>query len=152
MRSSVSVYDARVSTTSRPTRAWRQGDPWTVTDAAELYEIERWGKNFFSIGPNGHVRVHATKDTDRAIDLKQLVDHLQLRGIGLPILIRFRDILKQRLADIHSAFQTAITIQLLRRQVFLRVPDQGESAAAGRRGSARLRPAVRVRPRGRLQA
>ena len=90
------------------TRTWRQGDPWTVTDASELYEIDRWGKSYFSIGPNGHVRVHATKDPERSIDLKQLVDHLQLRGIGLPILIRFRDILRQRLADIHSAFSTAI--------------------------------------------
>jgi arginine decarboxylase len=98
-----------VSTTSRVTRAWRQGDPWTVADASELYEVERWGKGYFSIGQNGHVRVHATKDPERAIDLKQLVDHLQLRGIGLPILIRFRDILRQRLGDIHSAFQAAIT-------------------------------------------
>jgi arginine decarboxylase len=98
-----------VSTTSRPTRAWRQGDPWTVTDATELYEIERWGKSYFSIGSNGHVQVHATKEPLRAIDLKQLVDHLQLRGIGLPILIRFRDILRQRLGDIHGAFQQAIT-------------------------------------------
>jgi arginine decarboxylase len=97
-----------VSTTSRVTRTWRQGDPWTVTDATELYEIERWGKGYFSIGPNGHVRVHATRDPERWIDLKQLVDHLQLRGIGLPILIRFRDILRQRLADIHSAFSSAI--------------------------------------------
>ena len=97
-----------MSATSRVTRTWRQGDPWTVTDASELYEIDRWGKSYFSIGPNGHVRVHATKDPERSIDLKQLVDHLQLRGIGLPILIRFRDILRQRLADIHSAFSTAI--------------------------------------------
>ncbi|MEO8483299.1 MAG: biosynthetic arginine decarboxylase, partial [Acidobacteriota bacterium] len=97
-----------MSTTSRVTRAWRQGDPWTVSDASELYEIDRWGKGYFSIGPNGHVRVHATREPERAIDLKQLVDHLQLRGIGLPILIRFRDILKQRLADIHGAFQAAI--------------------------------------------
>jgi arginine decarboxylase len=97
-----------VSTTSRVTKTWRQGDPWTVTDATELYEIERWGKGYFSIGPNGHVRVHATRDPERWIDLKQLVDHLQLRGIGLPILIRFRDILRQRLADIHSAFASAI--------------------------------------------
>jgi arginine decarboxylase len=111
-----------VSTTGRLTRAWRQGDPWTVTDAAELYEIERWGKNYFSIGPNGHVRVHATKDTDRAIDLKQLVDHLQLRGIGLPILIRFRDLLKQRLADIHSAFQTAIQTNSYEGQYFCVYP------------------------------
>ena len=97
-----------VSTTSRVTRSRRQGDPWTTVDASELYEIDRWGKGYFSIGPNGHVRVHATRDPERAIDLKQLVDHLQLRGIGLPILIRFRDILRQRLADINSAFTTAI--------------------------------------------
>jgi arginine decarboxylase len=98
-----------VSTTSRLTRTSRQGDPWTVTDATELYEIERWGKGYFSIGANGHVQVHATKEPGRAIDLKQLVDHLQLRGIGLPILIRFRDILRQRLGDIHGAFASAIS-------------------------------------------
>jgi arginine decarboxylase len=74
-----------------------------------LYEVDRWGKGYFSVGPNGNVRVHATREPERWIDMKQLVDHLQLRGIGLPILIRFRDILKQRLADIHGAFQAAIT-------------------------------------------
>jgi arginine decarboxylase len=79
-----------------------------VTDAAELYEIDRWGKGYFSVAPNGHVRVHAGKDPQHSIDLKELVDHLQLRGIGLPILIRFSDILKQRLADIAGAFQSAI--------------------------------------------
>jgi arginine decarboxylase len=98
-----------VSVTSRAARAWRQGDPWTVSDASELYEIDRWGKGYFSIGPNGHVRVHATRNPERSIDLKELVDHLQLRGLGLPILVRFKDILRQRLADIHGAFQTAIT-------------------------------------------
>ena len=45
--------------------AWRQGDPWTVTDATELYEVDRWGKGYFSIAPNGHVRVHPTKDPGR---------------------------------------------------------------------------------------
>ncbi len=79
-----------------------------MTDASELYDVERWGKGYFSIGPDGHVHVHGTKEPGRSIDLKQLVDHLQLRGIGLPILIRFRDILRSRLADIHGAFQSAI--------------------------------------------
>jgi arginine decarboxylase len=81
---------------------------WTTTDASELYEVERWGKSYFSVGENGHVRVHPTKDAARWIDLKQLVDNLQLRGIGLPILIRFRDILRHRLGDIHEAFRNAI--------------------------------------------
>src|SRR5689334_18804908 len=84
------------------------GEMWTSSDAAEAYEVARWGKGYFSIGENGHVYVHPTKDATRAIDLKQLVDHLQLRGIALPTLIRFRDILRHRLRDIHDAFATAI--------------------------------------------
>jgi arginine decarboxylase len=84
------------------------GEDWTVADATELYEIARWGKGYFSIGDNGHVRIHPTKDPARSIDLKQLVDHLQLRGIRLPTLIRFRDVLQHRLKDIHEAFQGAI--------------------------------------------
>jgi arginine decarboxylase len=84
------------------------GEVWTSSDAAEAYEVARWGKGYFSIGEDGHVYVHPTKDASRAIDLKQLVDHLQLRGIALPTLIRFRDILRHRLRDIHDAFATAI--------------------------------------------
>src|SRR5688572_32660864 len=36
-----------VNTTGRATRAWRQGDSWSVTEASELYEIDRWGKGYF---------------------------------------------------------------------------------------------------------
>ena len=85
------------------------GDAWTTVDATETYEIARWGQGYFSIGENGHVKIHPTKEPDRSIDLKQLVDHLQLRGISLPTLVRFRDILRHRLQDIHEAFQAAIT-------------------------------------------
>jgi arginine decarboxylase len=84
------------------------GEIWSVTDASELYEVPRWGKGYFSINAAGHVQVHPTKDPSRAIDLKQLVDDLQARGITLPLLIRFSDILKHRLGDIHEAFQAAI--------------------------------------------
>src|SRR5262249_54056237 len=82
---------------------------WTPQLASELYDVASWGKGYFSVGDNGHVRVHPEKDPARAIDLKELVDTLVLRGINLPILIRFADILKHRLGEIHSAFQTAIT-------------------------------------------
>jgi arginine decarboxylase len=84
---------------------------WSVADAAELYEVARWGNGYFSVNLDGHVCVHPTKDPERSIDLKQLVDRLQLRGIDLPILIRFADILKHRLGEIHAVFQTAMTEQ-----------------------------------------
>ena len=91
------------STSTSATRSW------SVHDASELYEVARWGNGYFSVNDSGHVQVHPTKDPARAIDLKELVDRLQLRGISLPVLIRFTDILKHRLGDIHAAFQNAIT-------------------------------------------
>jgi arginine decarboxylase len=81
---------------------------WSTQLASDLYDVASWGKGYFSVGENGHVRVHPEKDPARSIDLKELVDTLVLRGINLPILIRFADILKHRLGEIHSAFDTAI--------------------------------------------
>ncbi len=83
-------------------------DRWTTADASELYDVERWGKSYFSVSSQGHLLVHPTKEPDRAIDLKELVDNLVLRGIALPILIRFAEILKHSLQEIHTAFQNAI--------------------------------------------
>src|ERR1700693_3449567 len=83
-------------------------DRWSIAEAGELYEVSRWGKGYFSVGQNGHVWVHPDKDPNRALDLKELVDNLQLRGISLPILIRFGEILKHRLGEMHQAFQNAI--------------------------------------------
>jgi len=81
---------------------------WTTERASDLYDVASWGKGYFSVGDNGHVRVHPEKDPARSIDLKELVDTLLLRGINLPILVRFADILKHRLGEIHTAFETAI--------------------------------------------
>jgi len=91
------------STATSATRAW------SVDDASELYEVSRWGHGYFSVNSAGHVQVHPTKDPARAIDLKELIDRLQLRGISLPVLVRFTDILEHRLGEIHAAFQAAIS-------------------------------------------
>ena len=82
---------------------------WSITEAAELYDVPRWGQGYFSVNENGHLQVHPTKDPARAVDLKRLVDRLQLRGLAVPILLRFTDILQHRLGEIHGAFQQAIT-------------------------------------------
>jgi arginine decarboxylase len=94
--------------TAVPAHVREPADRWTTTDAAELYDVASWGKGYFSVGENGNLVVHPTKELDRKIDLKQLVDSLQWRGISLPILIRFGDIIKHRLGEIHQAFDTSI--------------------------------------------
>jgi arginine decarboxylase len=88
--------------------AWDPTERWTTTDAAELYDVASWGKGYFTVGENGNLLVHPEKNPARKIDLKKLVDELGLRGIQPPILIRFGQILKHRLAEIHQAFLNAI--------------------------------------------
>src|SRR5437868_2557491 len=83
-------------------------EKWKVQDAAELYGVRQWGKGYFGINKFGHVTVHPTKKIDPAIDLKELVDQLQARGIQLPILLRFTDILRHRVGEIHDAFEVAM--------------------------------------------
>jgi arginine decarboxylase len=83
-------------------------DRWTIGDTAELYDVASWGKGYFSVAENGNLLVHPTKESNRSIDLKQLVDTLEWRGISLPILIRFADILKHRLREMYQAFDVSI--------------------------------------------
>ncbi len=88
--------------------AWEPTERWSITDASELYDVASWGKGYFSVGSNGHLWVHPNKEPTRGIDLRELVEKLELRGISLPILIRFAEILKHRLAELHQAFDNSI--------------------------------------------
>ena len=88
--------------------AWEPAERWSISDAGELYDVASWGKGYFSVGSNGHLWVHPNKEPTRGIDLRELVEKLELRGISLPILIRFAEILKHRLAELHQAFDNSI--------------------------------------------
>lgn len=83
-------------------------DRWSSNDSSDLYEVMRWGKGYFSVGRDGNLLVHPTREPHRSIDMKQLVDRLQLRGLDLPILVRFNGILRDRLREINDSFGQAI--------------------------------------------
>jgi len=81
---------------------------WTVKDALELYNVHGWGRDFFTINEAGHVAVTPAGPGSTRIDLKELVDDLRSRGVNLPVLIRFSDILKARVEQLCASFQQAI--------------------------------------------
>jgi arginine decarboxylase len=83
-------------------------EKWKVHDAAETYGVRHWSKGYFGINSAGHVTVHPNKQDSPSIDLKEFVDQLQARGIQLPILLRFTDILRHRVGEIHDTFRAAI--------------------------------------------
>lgn len=83
-------------------------DPWTVDDAADVYNLRGWGKGFFEVGKNGHVIVRPTRIAGREVDLFEVVQGLRERGLRTPVLLHFSDLLHQRLKDLHEAFDSAI--------------------------------------------
>lgn len=81
---------------------------WRIEDTEELYNINGWGINYFSINEKGNVEATPQKGGPK-IDLKELVDELQMRDVVLPMLIRFPDILDSRIEKMTSCFKVAAT-------------------------------------------
>lgn len=84
-------------------------EDWTTERATELYKINQWGLGYFTINELGNLCVKSSKDAGCKIDLKMLVDQLRTRKINPPILIRFMDILRDRINRICGCFQEAIS-------------------------------------------
>jgi arginine decarboxylase len=81
--------------------------PWRIEDAAELYNIEGWGAGYFGINERGNVVVRPRKERAGVVDLKELLDELLLRDITPPVLIRFLDILDDRIEKLWTCFRNA---------------------------------------------
>jgi len=81
---------------------------WSTHEASELYHVAKWGNGYFAINEHGNVEVRPRKRPDEAIDLKDLVDQIRRRGIELPLLLRFTDILRHRVLEMNEAFRAAI--------------------------------------------
>ena len=84
------------------------GAGWTVADSASLYGLDRWGDPYFSVNQQGHVQVRPQGAEGPVLDLVDLVQGLQGRNLSLPLLIRFDNILEDRLKHLHQAFGQAI--------------------------------------------
>ena len=94
---------------------------WRIEDSAELYNINGWGINFFSINEKGHVTVTPKKDGIQ-VDLHELVEELQLRDVSAPMLLRFPDILDNRIEKMASCFKTAAEEYNYKAQNFIIYP------------------------------
>ncbi|OIQ00084.1 MAG: arginine decarboxylase [Zetaproteobacteria bacterium CG2_30_46_52] len=78
---------------------------WTTKKAAELYQTEGWGNGFFGINKKGNMV--AIPDGEHEIDLKELCDDLEKKDLYAPLLLRFSDMLRQRMSQIYARFQIA---------------------------------------------
>lgn len=79
---------------------------WKIEDSEELYNIRGWGRSYFSINDKGHVIV-TPRQGYASVDLKEIMDELQVRDITPPVLLRFPDILDNRIEKISNCFKVA---------------------------------------------
>ena len=79
---------------------------WRTEDSVELYNVVGWGLNYFSVNEKGNVVVIPKKD-GVSVDLKEVLDELQVRDVTTPVLLRFPDILDNRIEKIFNCFKIA---------------------------------------------
>ncbi|MBN2164585.1 MAG: biosynthetic arginine decarboxylase [Pontiellaceae bacterium] len=80
---------------------------WTVEDSAELYGINNWGADYFSVSRKGEVMVHP-HGNGVGVSLRKIIDGLDDRGLDMPVLLRLSDILDSRIQKLHESFAKAI--------------------------------------------
>ena len=81
---------------------------WTSKDSSALYNIAGWSGGYFRINDAGHVEVTPSGADGPRVDLHDLVLDLQRRGLGLPLLMRFSDILHEQVKHLFGCFERAI--------------------------------------------
>jgi arginine decarboxylase len=79
---------------------------WSIDDSAELYNVNGWGVDYFSINEKGNVTVAPQKE-GVSVDLKELLDELMLSDVSTPVLVRFPDILDDRIKSLSKCFKSA---------------------------------------------
>ena len=79
---------------------------WTIEDSKELYNINGWGTSYFGVNENGNIFVNPSKNNVK-IDLREVIDELALRDVTPPVLLRFPDILDNRIEKMASCFKKA---------------------------------------------
>jgi arginine decarboxylase len=81
---------------------------WTVQTARSVYNIDRWGANYFDINDDGHVVARPLQENGATVDITDVLEEAKGRGLRFPLLIRFQDILRHRVESINLAFRNSI--------------------------------------------
>ncbi len=84
---------------------------WDVQQARSTYNLAHWGAGYFDVGGNGHLLARPGRDRDRApLDLHELAYRVRDAGLSWPVLVRFVDILHDRVDTLVDAFAAATAV------------------------------------------
>ena len=84
-----------------------QNEIWSIEQSTDTYAINNWGDGYFSINVHGHVCVKPTSNKEIELDLYEIAQSLKDKNLSLPVLVRFTDVLKDRVTRLADAFEKA---------------------------------------------
>jgi len=82
--------------------------PWDIPAAISLYNIDRWGTGYFTVNAKGHIQIQPTRNADAVIDIMDVIEDAKAQGLNFPMVLRFQDLLRDRVETINKAFGAAI--------------------------------------------
>ncbi|CAF0701973.1 Biosynthetic arginine decarboxylase [Candidatus Methylacidithermus pantelleriae] len=85
----------------------KSSSAWGPGQSAQLYGVTGWGAGYFSVNARGHVSVRPVGENGPELDLWEVVEASLHRGLELPILLRFQDLLRHRVQELHRVFEEA---------------------------------------------
>ena len=98
--------------------ATQQEELWTVERALAHYNVEGWGQNYFTINAAGHLCITPYGQPGPVIDIMEVIEDVQEKGLGFPLVIRFQDVLRSRVIKLNETFRAAISSQGYKGQYF----------------------------------
>lgn len=81
---------------------------WTIDDAVETYNVDRWGLGYFGVNGKGNVIICPARDQGACIDMMEVIEDAMERELRFPLVLRFQDLLRDRVTTLNKAFQNAI--------------------------------------------
>ena len=85
-----------------------QEELWSVERALEFYNIPGWGQGYFTVNALGHLCVTPYGQPGPIIDIMDVIEDVQEKGLGFPLVVRFQDVLRSRVVKLNETFRGAI--------------------------------------------
>ena len=108
---------------------------WTKQEADELYHISKWGEGYFDINKDGFLTINPSLNKGKDIVIKHVIDEMRSQDIKLPAVIRFHDILENRVKNLNTVFQNIILDAQYQGRYYGVLSHKGQSNEGGGRGN-----------------
>ena len=108
MCANICIVESEIKSLETSNGMTNQTIEWTVEDSISTYNIDRWGLGYFSINEAGNISISPLRDKGATVDMLEVIREARERGLRFPLVVRFQDLLRDRVEWSNKSFNDAI--------------------------------------------